>query len=274
VPKLRAVYLAMLTVWIALYPVRASSADAGGLARELLQGCLAGPNKDGMAKLAVAVGATPYSNARTQHELGQQQASTVVDDDTRPKEAQRTETSVTAFVGWDLPGPGTGSLEYSEGNYRMARVEVDTGELITAWRAARTRECRIAAPVANARASFELYETLQHGDHGILISADRRWVSIFTFDPDHYDIELHFQFDAPLAGLPADTAGQGMSRLVLTDGGPRFDGDPGPGIAKVKLTRAALASGLDHPADMTFNNMESESIVQRLSQAQVRRPGS
>jgi hypothetical protein len=172
---------------------------------------------------------------------------------------------VTAFSGWDLPGQVAGSLEYSEGDYRMTRVEVATGQPIMAWRAARTRECRIVAPVANARKIFELYETMHAADYGILISADRRWISVFTFDPDRYDIELHFKLDAPLAGLPADSTGDGLSRLVLADGGPRFDGDPGPGVATVKLTRAALLAGLDHPADMSFMNEATEPVVKRLS---------
>jgi hypothetical protein len=264
---------AMLALIIACSPVHSVQGETGGssLARELLKGCLSGPSKDGMARLAAAVGATAYSDARTRRELGHHETSTVVDDDTRPDEAQRTEITVTAFSGWELPGPSAGSLEYSEGDYRMTRVEVATGQPLMAWRAARTRECRVSAPVANARKIFELYESMQHAEYGILIGADRRWISVFTFDPDRYDIELHFQLDAPLAGLPAAKTGDGNSRLVLSDGGPRFNGDPGPGVPTVKLTRAALLSGLDHPADMTFNNEASEPVVQRLSQVQAPR---
>jgi len=264
---MKSVGLAVLAALIVMSPIRALPQETGhgASARELLQGCLLEPSKDSTAKLAIAVGATPYSDARTRHELGRHNVSTVVDDNTRPDEAQRTEITVTAFAGWDLPGPGAGSLEYSEGQYRIARVEVATGQLITAWKAARTRECRVAAPVANARAIFELYETIHRADYGILISADRRWISVFAFDPDRYDVELQFQLDAPLAGLPVDSTGGGNSRLILTDGGPLFDGDPGPGVPSVKLTRAGLLSGLDHAADMTFTNEISNPIVQRLS---------
>ena len=259
--------MAVLMGLIALSPIRAASAgtDHGASARELLQGCLSEPSRDVTTKLAMAIGSTPYSDARTRHELGRHDVSTVVDDNTRTDEAQRTETTVTAFSGWDLPGPGAGSLEYSEGEYRMARVEVATGQPITAWKVAQTRECRVTAPIANARAIFELYEIMHRTDYGILISADRRWISVFTFDPDHYDIELQFQLDAPLAGLPAASPNEGNSRLILSDGGGLFDGDPGPGVPSVTLTRADLLSGLDHAADMTFTHEVSNFIVRRLS---------
>jgi hypothetical protein len=264
---MKSLIFAAFTGLIAILPIRAVPAerDHGASARELLQGCLLEPSKDATAKLAMAVGGAPYSDVRIRHELGHHEVSTVVDDNTRPGEAQRTETTVTAFSGWDLPGPSAGSLEYSEGEYRMARVEVATGQLITAWKAARTHECRVVAPVANARSIFELYEKIHRADYGILVSADRRWISVFTFEPDQYDVELQFQLDAPLAGLPVASSDGGNSRLIITDGGPLFDGDPGPGVPSVKLTRAALLSGLDHAADMTFVNEISDPIVQRLS---------
>lgn len=270
---MRAGYLAAMTAILAALAIPAGAAEVGAggsLARQLLQGCLAGPSKVATIKLASLVGATPYSEARIRRELGRHDTSTVVDDNTRPDEAQRTETSVTAFVGWDLPGPGAGSLEYSEGDYRMTRVDVASGEPIAAWRAARTQSCRITAPVSNARAIFELYEQLQREDYGILVSADRRYVSVFTFDADHYDIELSFQLGAALAGLPADAKQKGMSRLVLTDGGPRFENDAGPGVPIVGLTRAALLSGLDGPANMGFSDEAMQPVVQRLSQSSVR----
>lgn len=217
-------------------------AQQPGLARQLLQGCLAGPTRELVTKLATQVKAIPYSAVRAGKELGRRQISTVVDDLTRPDEAQRTETSVTAFSGWDLPGPGAGGVEYREENYRMARVQVATGQLLSAWRAARTRACRLHAPVANAKAIFELYEQLQPADYGILVSENRRWVSVFTFEQERYDIELHFQLDSPLAGLAPGKEGTGMSRLILEDGGPRFDNPPGPETATVNLTRAQLLS--------------------------------
>ncbi len=186
----------------------AEIAGRGDLARELLQGCLSGPNKDATTRLAMAIGATPYTPARLRRERAHQDTSVVVDDITRPDEAQRTETAVTAFVGWDLPGPGAGSLDYSESRYRMTRVEMASGQPIQPWRVARIRACEIAAPVANTRAIFELYQTLQSWTYGILVSPDRRRVQVLTFDPDRYDIEL---CSSCLSRWPACTPTRGQA---------------------------------------------------------------
>jgi hypothetical protein len=206
-----------------------------------------------------------YSDARIRRERARHHTTTVPDDMTRPDEAQRTETSVTAFEGWELPGLGAGSIEYSEEDTRVAWVETKTGQRITAWQGSHSRNCRIAAPVANARTIFELYETIQSADYGILISADRRHLTVFTFEPMRYDIELQFQFEKPLAGLAAGASQEGNSRLILTDGGARFLGDVRPGVMTVTTTRATLLSALADPADMTFVNGLSEPILERLS---------
>lgn len=269
---MRTAVVAAIAMIVAWSPFEAASAETeGGLAGILLKGCLSEPSQESAATLASKIGATPYSGARIQRELKRHEETTVVDDLTRPNEAQRTEVSVKDFAGWDLPGPSTGALEYREGTHRMTRVEVKTGQPITAWRVSKTRECRVAAPVANARKIYELYMTLSEAS-GVLISADRKWISLFAFDPDHYDIELQFQFDAPFAGLAPDVSQPGVSRLVLSDGGPPMDFQPGPSVSKVLLGKAAFLSGLDQTADMTFLNLTSERIVQRLSQSRSSRP--
>jgi hypothetical protein len=121
--------------------------------------------------------------------------------------------------------------------------------------------------VVNARAIFEMYEGLTERPYGLRVSADRRWVDVFMFDPDMFDIELSFVLEAPLAGLAPD-ADQQDGRLVLSDGGPRFIGDVSAGIPTVSLTRAGLLAGLDRPATMTFFNTKIQPVVQRLATRQ------
>jgi hypothetical protein len=122
--------------------------------------------------------------------------------------------------------------------------------------------------VANARDILELYEGLTERPYGIRISADRRWIDVFMFDADHFDIELSFELEAPLAGVAPDTAQGNESRLIMPDGGPRFmdtDATKVPdGIPTVTLTRATLLAGLDRTAAMTLFNEEIEPVVQRL----------
>ena len=231
---------------------------------------MAKPTKEGVSMLASAVRAIPYSEARIGKELMRHGESTVVDDHTKPDEAQRTETRVTAFSGWDLPGPGAGSLEYSEGDYRMTRVDVATGQILAPWRVARTRDCRLAAPVANARAVFETYQKLQNAGFGMLVSPDRRDVSVFTFDPDRFDTELQFEFDKPFAGLAPVDQKAGMSRVILSDGGSPYWNDPGPGVPTVRMNRAQLLSALDGPAMMEFGNELIEPVIQRLTAREAR----
>jgi hypothetical protein len=267
-------FAAAVLAWMAVPSLAAAAGSDGGLARQLLSGCLSKPSKEGVSALASAVHATPYSAARIRKELKRQQVATVVDDHTRPDEAQRTETRVTAFAGWDLPGPSAGSLEYSEGDYRMTRVQVATGQMLQPWRAARTWDCRLTAPVANARAIFEVYATLQTKGFGMLISADRKGVTVFTFDPDRFDIELSFEFDTPVAGLAPVDDKEGVSRIVLEDGGSSYWNEPGPGVTAVRLTRAQLLQGLDGPAQMEFGNDLMEPVVQRLTSRETpSRPG-
>jgi hypothetical protein len=64
-----------------------------------------------------------------------------------------------------------------------------------------------------------------------------------------------------------------MSRLVLTEGGDRLIDEVSPGAPIVKLTRAALSAGLEHPATMSLGNELIEPVVQRLAaEAAPQRP--
>lgn len=258
--------LAMMVVVLGAPDPRADTAPKPppGLAGQLIQGCLAPPSEASASELAGAVGATAYSEARVRLAM-RPTDPTIVPDASTPGQAQRTRTAVTVFRGWDLPGPGAGSLEYKEQMTQTDWVELSTRQSTTAVRATRGRACEITAPVASGRAIFELYERLHAENYGMLISSDRRVVTVFTFDPDRYDIELSLQLDAPLAGLPAGSDPSGMSRIQLSDGGPRFIGDVSPGVSVVPLTRAAMLAALDRPATMRFGNTAIEPVVQRLA---------
>jgi len=237
------------------------SANRPGLARELIRGCLKPPSRQGVAQLAVAAGATPYSETRRRREL---KTNSVSYPEAETGRDQRTKTTVTDFRGWDLPGPGAGALEYQEESSEIFWVDRSTGQSVTPVQTSAARSCRLNAPVVNARAIFEMYEGLTERSYGLRVSADRRWVDVFMFDPDKFDVELSFVLDAPLAGLAPDVAQQD-GRLVLSDGGPRFVRGVSPGIPTVSLTRAGFLAGLDRPATMTFFNMEIQPVVQRLA---------
>lgn len=242
----------------------ASVASQPGLAKQLLQGCLQPPTQASVANLAEVVGAKPYSAVRNRRAMIKQEP-TVIEDPPGSGEVQRTETTVTAFHGWDLPGSGAGSLEYSERTTRIDRIMKATGELSEATRVSRDRACTLVAPVASGRAMFELYETLHDEPYGLLISANRRRITVFRFDPDRYDIELSIMLDAPLAGVPPASGDEVMGRLVLSDGGPRFIDDVTPGVPIVRLTRPALLAALNRPASMELGNSIMEPVVQRLA---------
>ena len=162
-------------------------------------------------------------------------------------------------------GVSAGTLEYSEGSTRIAYFEIASGQRLTPWSVSRSRDCRVEAPVTNGRSICELYESLHDRDYGILVSADRRGVTVFSFDPDRFDIELHLALDAPLAGLAAATEGTGNSRLVMPDGGRRFINDVSPGVPTLTLSRAAFLAAIDRPATMDFGDSAMEPIVQRIS---------
>jgi hypothetical protein len=237
-----------------------------GLASLLLQTCLADPSESATEKLALSIGATPYSDARNRHARAQHD-TTVTPDVTQPGEAQRTETSTTAFRGWNLPGQGAGQLEYSEGAQSITQIEQASGQPVSPVQAARTRACRVVAAVVNGRAVFETYETLHTQDYGVLVSPDGQHIISFVFDPDRYDIELDIALDTPVPALKAAAGVEDMRRLILTDGGDRFINDVTPGVPTVTLTRAALLAGLDHPATMNFDHMVIEPVVQRIAAA-------
>ncbi len=241
-------------------------ASRPGLARELFQSCLKAPSQDSVARLASAVRAIPYSEARRRLEL---KTTTHVYQEPASGRDQRTQTTVTEFRGWDLPGPGAGALEYQAKALETVWIDRSTQQSVTPIRSSLGRSCTLRAPVANARAIFELYEGLTDLPYGIRISADRRWIDVFMFDEDHFDVELSFALGAPLAGVTPDTVQLHEGRLVLPDGGPRFiDADASSvpeGIPTVRLTRASLLAGLDRPATMNFLNEEIEPVVQRLA---------
>jgi hypothetical protein len=136
----------------------AAEAPAGppGLARELLQGCLRTPSQKAAEQLAAAVGARPYSEARRRREL---KTSTFNSPEAATGEDQRTKVTVTAFAGWDLPGPGAGSLEYQEESSEIVWIDRATGQAVTPVRTSVARSCHVKAPVANARAIFESMRT-------------------------------------------------------------------------------------------------------------------
>ncbi len=247
------------------HPVAAApESNAPGLARQLLQGCLEPPNVEEVARLAQAVGAKPFSEARQRREVGKRN-TTVIPVPSEKGQAQRTQTTVIAFRGWDLPGDGGGSLEFQEEMVRIDWIEQSTGQSVSAVRASHDRDCRVEAPVVNGRAIFELYETLHDHRYGILISADRRRIAVFVFDPEHFDTELSIFVDKPIGGLAPAAEKQGMTRLVLTDGGPRFINEVSPGVATVSLTRADLLKALDGAATMALDNSVIERVVQRIA---------
>ena len=249
-----------------LHPTEVPPAPAFGsefLTRQLLEGCLQPPSEAATVRLALAIGATPYSDARTKLELARRD-TLVVPDTTKPGDAYRTETSVVTFRGWDLPGQGTGSLDYHEELSRQVHIEQSTGQPVTATRATHDRSCHVEALVANGRAIYELFERLQDRRYGILITDDRRRVVVFIFDEDRYDIELSLLLERPLPDVPPGNTPAGTSRLVLTDGGPRFVNGVVAGIPTVTISRETLLAGIDLPATMAFSNMVIEPVVERL----------
>jgi len=217
-----------------------------------------------VAKLAESVEAIPYSASRIRRGLGQKDM-TIVPDEVNPGEAQRTRRTVTAYRGWDLPGSAAGKLEHQEETTTIDQIERSSGQALSGVRVSRDRSCQFEAPVLNGKAIFELYETLHDEQYGMLISSDRQSVSVFRFDQNRFDIELSITVDKPLSA-PADTPEEsGMSRIILTDGGPRFIGSVIPGVKVVNLTRAQLLAGIDRPASVTFSNMRIEPVVHRIA---------
>jgi hypothetical protein len=239
--------------------VAGSPPSYSSLARELVQGCLKTPTSDSVSHLAAQLGATPYSEVRRRQEMKSETSQFPDPGDNRD---QRTRTTVTEYRGWDLPQAGAGTLAYEEKSTEVVWVDHATGQPMSPVSGARDHACQLSAPVARARTMFELFEALTTLNYGIRISADRRWVDVFMFDPDRYDIELSFALDAPLAGLPA---GRSEGRLVLTDGGSRISNYVGAGIEPVTLMKASFLAGLDQTATMSLINEAIEPMVQRLA---------
>jgi hypothetical protein len=256
---------AFVIVCLAFGCAQAQAADAH-LAKAVLQGCLASPSEERTAKLAAALSAKPYSAIRTRRGFGD-----VVEhfhpDASRPGESQRTRVKVTAFRGWDLPGPGAGTIEYVESRTEIDWIERVSGQATTPLRVAVDRSCRVNAPVASARRIFELYQTLHSDPVGLLVSPDRRQIVAFRFDPDRFDIELGFGLAAPLPGLAPSKKDSGMERVVVADDDGQFLNGVPQGVDRVTITRSALLTGLEQQAAMTFGNTVIEPVVQRLTAA-------
>ncbi len=248
---------------LALSSVQATAAPdqpAADLTRVLIQGCLADPSPAAVAKLAAAVGATPYPEAQTRNVLAQH-GSTTIPDIRTPGTVDRTETEMVAYQGWALPGPGGGGLAYREQRIRRVTIEQATDEPLDDLRVTLSRACIVETRARSGRAVFAAYEALHGGDYGALITADRKDIIIFRFSPDAYDIELDISLDAPLAGTRPGIERNGPSRLVLQDGGPRFISSVTPGVQTVTLTRAALLEGLDRPATIGFGNTAVAAVA-------------
>lgn len=236
--------------------------NKAGLARQLLQGCLAAPTQQVTSSLASAVGARPYSELRRRRAL--KSDTTTFQEPAPSNDDQRTKTTVTEFRGWDLQGQGAGTLEYQEQRTETVWLDRATRQAVTPTRAALSRSCKLSAPVANAREILELYEGLNAGPYGIRISADRRWIDFYSFDEDRFDIELSFDLRSPLAGVAPDAEGH-EGHINLSDGGPRYFSGESPGIPTLILTRAALLTGLDQMATVHLLNEDIQPIVQRLA---------
>jgi hypothetical protein len=234
------------------------------LARQLLEGCLAKPTLASVAALAAAVGARPHSDLRNRRELGKADPVYAADG-AKKGEAQRTDLATTLYRGWDLPGPGAGEIDYQEQEMRHVMVDRVSGQELTTPEVSHTRSCAVKAPVANARRIFELYETLQADDYGALISPNRKRVGVFVYSPTSEDVELWFELDKPIPGLPAPARGEVMARLVLSDGGPRFINSAPDGVTQTPFTRAGLLAALDQRGEMSFENLAIEPVVQRLT---------
>jgi hypothetical protein len=259
--------IAWLLACALLLDPRTTLAEPGnkpGLARQLLQGCLAPPTQQVTSNLASVVGALPYSKVRRLRGL---RSDTITFEEPAPShDDQRTKTTVTEFRGWDLQGQGAGTLEYQEQRTETVWVDHATQKAVTPFRAALSRSCKLNAPVANARAILELYEGLNPGPYGIRISANRRWIDFYAFDEDRFDIELSFDLRSPLAGMVPDAAKQ-EGHINLSDGRPMYFSAESPGIPTLILTHGALLTGLDQTATVHLLNEDIQPIIHRLAAA-------
>ena len=215
--------------------------------------------EDRYLDLAAALKATLYTEADMREQTGPQ-TPWIVPLPGRTNEAQRTRYDVSVFRGWTLPGAAAGSLAYREADVQVEYVETPTQRPLTATRITRDRSCQLQLPIPDARLAFERYDAIHRDDHGILVSSDRKRITVFRFDPDRFDIELSLALEKPLPGVPIGAEPSGMSRLVLSDGGPRFMNRVSPGVSVVTLTRAELLAGLEGPAMLSFGNTQIEVV--------------
>ena len=107
--------------------------NKAGLARQLLQGCLAAPTQQVTSSLASAVGARPYSELRRRRAL--KSDTTTFQEPAPSNDDQRTKTTVTEFRGWDLQGQGAGTLEYQEQRTETVWLDRATRQAVTPTRA-------------------------------------------------------------------------------------------------------------------------------------------
>ena len=253
-----------LTVLWALPSIAADLQSPAGLARRLMTGCLEPPNEATLSQLASAAGAKSYPDLRRRRELGDLEP--VIYPEPGSKQSQRTRVTVIAFQGWDLAGPGAGTLEFRAEKTQIDWIEQTSRQPLTPVRTTLGRSCTLHAPVAKARAIFELFESMTDRIYGIRVSADRSWIDVFMFDEDQYDIELSLKLEKPLAGLIPDSQDR-EGRLVLPDGGSRISNYGVDAIPTVALSRKEFLEGLDQPATMNLLNEAIQPVLQRLATA-------
>lgn len=231
-----------------------AAASADDLAGQVVAGCLAGTSSADVHRLARDLSAAPYGQDRVSEELGDRHTD-VDDDDAHPGQALRTETEVTDFMGWRLPG---GRLEFVAATRRETRVAGSAP--VSAPRRYAVRTCRAEAAARSGRAVFEAFERAHAGAYGVFTGLGRRVVSIFIDTPHRREVLLTLTFEGPQSGLPADSPDGGFTRLLVSDAGrPMLDG-PVAGMPSVSMTRAALLAALDRPAEIAIG----ASVIQPL----------
>ena len=104
------------------------------------------PAKRDLAKLARAVGGNALFARQDSPRTEAKQKPTIFANPSNDGEGQRTQVTVTAFRGWDLPGPGAGSLEFTEQSEQIDQIELVSGQPTTAPRASHNRSCDLNAP--------------------------------------------------------------------------------------------------------------------------------
>ena len=231
-----------------------ATASADDLAARVVAGCLAGTSSADVHRLARDLSAAPYGHDRMAEELGYRHTD-VDDDDAHPGRALRTETEVTDFMGWRLPG---GRLEFVAATRRETRVSGNAP--VSAPRRYVVRTCRAEAAAPSGRAVFEVFEQAHAGAYGVFTGLGRRVVSVFIDTPHRREVLLTLTFEGPQRGLPADPPEGGLTRLLVSDAGrPMLDG-PVADMPSVSMTRAALLAALDRPAEVAIGASDIQPL--------------